>query len=323
MSKLTIVASIENFDPDKHYVVGFSGGKDSVATWLLLTRELQAKHVTCLFADTGHEFDELHEYLDLLEHDHGCPLVRIHATMQDMDGLRPEKIRERLSLGEDWENERLDMERLAILKRRFPSPTVRFCTTILKMAPSRRWMQAHCDPEDTVRVSGVRAQESAARAKRPTWGHDEYMGVPMWLPIHGWTHSDVFGMADKWGVPHNPLYRQGMGRVGCAPCIMARKEELAAMAARKPEAFDRLDRMEHAVADATGMPVRTFFSAGKIPRRFASAKCQNTGKPVPTAEDVRAWAMGEDPAFADMQPLFEEDWTEDAHACSSQYGLCE
>lgn len=45
-------------DSDTDYVLGFSGGKDSVATWLYLTRVLKLKKVVCLFADTGHEFED-------------------------------------------------------------------------------------------------------------------------------------------------------------------------------------------------------------------------------------------------------------------------
>lgn len=315
-------------DHTKHYVVGFSGGKDSVATWLHLTRELELPHVTCTFSDTGHEWQGLGDYLTLLERDHGCRLVRIQPTLRDFEGeLVPEKIGERLGLDPSapgfWD-EPLDMERLAILKRRFPSTMARFCTQHLKLHPQRRWLLANCDMGNTIRVSGVRAEESESRSKRPVWSFDKFMGCPLWLPIHAWTHDEVFATHRRHGVPPNPLYLSGSGRVGCFPCIMARKQELASLAERHPEAFENLTAMEHRAAAAVGKPVMTFFSQGKVPKRYASAKCPKTGKPVPTAEDVKQWALGELPVLSNQMPLeFEDDHTEDALSCTSQYGLCE
>jgi 3'-phosphoadenosine 5'-phosphosulfate sulfotransferase (PAPS reductase)/FAD synthetase len=316
----------KNPDPSLHYVCGFSGGKDSVATWLHLTRDLKLPNVTCLFADVGHEFPETHAYLDLLENDHGLPLVRLTPTMRDMKGeLKPEKICERLGLDpeSDWEDTPLGMEQLAILKRRFPSTTVRFCTTILKLSPSRRWMNENCDFEKTIRVSGVRAQESTARAAKDPCAFDDYIGCTLWMPIHAWTHEEVFDLHAKYGIPPNPLYKEGMGRVGCAPCIMARKSELAAIAERKPEAFEKLAAMEDRVAAAVGKEKMSFFATGKTPERFASHICPNSGKRFPDANDVRLWSLGEPPSYGTLSLVFEEDWKEDASSCQSQYGLCE
>lgn len=311
------------------FVVGFSGGKDSVASWLYLTRELKAKNVVCLFADVGHEFQETHDYLDLLEKEHGLPLVRSHATLADMqDGnawdLLPEKICERLGIAYDgpdgvWRHEKLDMERMAILKKRFPSPSARFCTTILKLRPSRRWMQANHQP-NTIRVCGVRAQESAKRAEKEPWSFDEWLGYQLWMPIFRLTHDEVFAMHKRHGVPVNPLYLMGMGRVGCAPCINARKAELQAIATRKPEAFAKLWEMEKRVAAAVGKQAMSFFSNNDAPK-YHSERCEKTGKSFPNADDVRRWSLAL--PRADQHPMFEEDDTEDAYTCQSQYGLCE
>ena len=145
----------------------------------------------------------------------------------------------------------------------------------------------------------------------------------MWLPIHKWTHEQVFECHRRHGVPPNPLYRAGMSRVGCWPCIMCRKSELATMARRFPEAFDRLEAMEQKAARATGKPAMSFFSNHKTPERFHSETCDRTCKSFPSATDVKLWALGDEPAKSGQAMLFEDDWTEDAYACTSQYGLCE
>lgn len=318
-------------NPSLHYVVGFSGGKDSVAAWLHLTRELQLPHVTCLYADTGHEFPELADYLTLLERDHGLPLVRITPTLRDMEGeLSEELMRERLGIPDvdGWRDTPLTMESLAILKRRFPSATVRFCTTLLKLSPSRRWTDVHFpDRSAVVRVSGVRAQESRSRAMLSPITHDDFMGCLYWLPIHTWTHEQVFECHRRHGVPPNPLYLQGMGRVGCAPCIMAKKCELRAIAERRPDTFDRLDAMERRVSAAVADHVDriTFFSTGKTSRAYASHSCSKTGKPLNDAYAVRDWALSApDESEIDLfeDQTFDDDRA-DATVCQSRYGLCE
>lgn len=334
-------------DKSQHYVIGFSGGKDSVATWLHLTRELQLPHVTCTFADTGHESPITYDYIDMLAREHDLPLVKIQPIVRDVEGeLRPEKIAERLpdadpldyfvrhhvdgnvifrsmpvrELEHLWAMP-LDMERLAILKRRFPSTMARFCTTHLKLYPQRRWLREHCDLSHVVRVSGVRAEESPARAKHPVYQFDEFMGCPLWLPIHHWSHGEVFACHKRHGVPPNPLYLQGMSRVGCFPCIMSRREELVQIALRFPDAMHDLKAMENRVAESTGHDALSFFSNNKTPERFHSHVCPQTGKSFPDALDVMRWALNE--PTNGQQLMFEDDHSEDGHTCSSQYGLCE
>ena len=313
---------------DKTYVIGFSGGKDSVATWLYLSKTLELPNVVCTFSDTGHEADETYEYIECLRRDFGCPVVTIKPTLEDVRGeLKPEKIADRLDIPHDdtlW-NHPLNMETLAIVKRRFPSTMVRFCTTHLKLRPQVRWLSEHYpDLTNVIRVAGVRADESPSRAKRPEWTErDDMFDCPLWLPIHKWTPTQVFAKHAEYGVPPNPLYKEGMGRVGCWPCIMANKRELSAIAKRKPECFDNLAAMEKRVAKTVGKENMSFFSNTKTPPQYRSCLCPQSGEKFPVAEDVKLWALGEDPANSGQGMLFEEDWTEDAHQCLSQYGLCE
>ena len=359
----------EHHEPDKAktYVLGFSGGKDSVASYLYM-KSLGLK-VICVFADTGHEAPDLYEYLDLLECEHGFEIVRVHCTLgqfADEKELTPWKICTRLNLFESpvvaaqmktlenivrargegfkdsaavaeklfdsfeptgWREVPLGMEQLVILKRRFPSKTRRFCTTVLKLVPQKVWLKrwletlSAVDVSRVVRVSGVRAEESAARAKHKTWEFDDFMGCWLWLPIHKWSHKEVFDIHDEFGVPPNPLYKKGCGRVGCFPCINSSKAELRAIA-RNTSGLIQLRGMEERVADAVGKPAMSFFSHDKTPDRFHSHFCEQSGKSFPDANDVAAWSTSDDPDPNQMH-LFKEDDDEDSDSCSSIYGLCE
>lgn len=317
-------------DETQNYIIGFSGGKDSVASWIYLEKELGFKNLTCLFADTGHEEKrDFPKYMQQLKDDFGCPLIRIAPTLLDMKGeLKPENIAERIGGDPDdpnfW-NQELDMEKLAILKRRFPSSMARFCTTILKLKPSKRWQEENYPDNDFIRVSGVRADESANRARQNDWEFDDFMSSWLWKPIFKWTAEQVFEIHRKHNIPWNPLYEQGSARVGCYPCINSRKSELFHIGKNRPDMFDDLAAMEMRVAKAVGKDAMSFFSNTKTPEKFHSETCENSGKSFPNALDVKAWAMRDEPTQSHQEMMFgfQEDDDEDSDSCSSQYGLCE
>ena len=315
-------------DPDALYVIGFSGGKDSVATWLHLTRELKLPNVICVFADTGHEAPELHLYLDYLEEECGCDLYRITGSMQQ--------------LNKSLKHEPITMTKLAAHKKRFPSPTARFCTTELKLKPVRSFLDdvygrpyryrpyfiadgklVRPSSLRIINVSGVRADESAKRAKMDAFIFDEFMQTDRWLPLLQWTALDTFGCHDRHEVRPNPLYQKGCSRVGCYPCIMSNKSELANLS-RYTDAMERLGAMEREATILSGRPPdhppMSFFGCKTAPRRYSSQTCPNTGKPYPLADDVKRWALSDDPN-PDQQTLGLDDDIS-APTCLSVYGLC-
>jgi 3'-phosphoadenosine 5'-phosphosulfate sulfotransferase (PAPS reductase)/FAD synthetase len=308
---------------DTPIYASFSGGKDSVATYLYLARDLGFSQVQCVFCDTGHESEITYRYLETLRRDHGFPIVEVQPLMRDLWVNPPD----RPDLDEP-----LTMERLCSHKHRFPAPKARFCTTHLKMAPYRRWLTENA-LEGAVLASGVRADESPKRAVMAPWILDEYMTRWRWLPIHDWTVDQVFECHKRHGVPPNPLYMRGCGRVGCYPCIMSKKPELRAIAERDPAAFDNLLAMEKRVAATLEKETMTFFSRKKTSAAYRSEVDQKTGFNIPTADDVRRWALEETPNFrkGDLflgDDQYDEDDDEDgedlaAQACSSPYGLCE
>lgn len=297
------------------HVISFSGGKDSVATWLHLTKELKLPNVRCVFADTGHESPLLAGYLDYLR-GIGCPLETVHSTHRQLRKNWPD------GTDEAWLDSPMTMESLSAHKKRFPSTMARFCTTELKVKPLAAYLQT--TPKDSILVCGVRAEESPKRAAMEPRGVDEMTGHERWFPIHDWTHQQVFDCHKRHGVEPNPLYKMGCGRVGCWPCIMATKCELRTLAQRFPEAYDRLGLMEQHVASAGKRGNATFFSPSKIPARYHSVTDALSGKSIATADDVRRWALCEEPAGSEQGLMFEDEG-EDAfgEACISVYGLCE
>lgn len=296
----------------KTYIVTVSGGKDSTATLLHLKYDLDLP-VEAVFSDTGHEAIVTYWYLIYLSHE-VHPITRIQGNMQQLrKDLDPE--------------EPLTMLSLCRHKQRFPGMMSRFCTTELKLKPLREHVRARQEEEpDTefVLVNGVRADESPKRAAMDERGFDEFMGVERWLPILHWTAAEVFACHDRHNVLANPLYTQGMGRVGCFPCIYARKNELKNIAVRYPDAFERLGKMEADVARHSKRGISSFFPADKCAQTYRSQVDPKTGTRFAAAEDVRRWATNE-LARGGLFDEFDLDKTDDlaGPSCLSQYGLCE
>lgn len=177
---------------------GLSGGKDSSATalWLIHESGVPRESIRFTFCDTGNENQLTYEHVALLSERFqawGCAAV---VT------LKPER----------------DFLALAKWKKRFPSRKARFCTQFLKVIPTREDVTALIRADHDVIVhSGVRAGESADRAKLVERGFDDMFGCVVNRPLLHKTLADVIAMHERYGVPLNPLYSKGFTRVGCFP----------------------------------------------------------------------------------------------------------
>lgn len=295
-------------------IVSMSGGKDSTATALLaIERDVDPM---LAFADTGHEHPSTYEYVDYLEQKLGIKIERCKAdftkdierkrevvqTKWRKDGISEDKIERALAVLHPTGNPFLD---LCIWKGRFPSTMARFCTEFLKIIPFNQQilfpvMEKYGEVESWV---GVRADESAARSKLPERSMDD-TGAEIVRPILHWTVEDVFAMHKKHGVDPNPLYKQGMSRVGCMPCINCRKDELRMIANQFPDEIARLAEWEQIVSDASKRDGATFFPMNDL------------GDDIHGYVDWANTTRGK--VQYDLISVYEEP-----SMCHSIYGLCE
>lgn len=226
---------------DDVFIVSVSGGKDSTATVLAL-REAGIPF-RAVFADTAWEVDETYEHLNLLESQLGISIERV-----GFPGGMVAKIRQRAN---------------------FPSRMAKWCTGELKrdmiLGVHRRVRDA--EDVDTVSVVGIRADESAARADALEFEYvDDHWGGYVWRPIVTWTVADVLAIHHRHGIPVNPLYKLGFGRVGCMPCIFETKSGIKLMAQHFPGRVDTIRELE---AEITVERARRF-AAGESKTKHAS-----------------------------------------------------
>lgn len=306
------------------HVASISGGKDSTAQWLLAKME-RGIDVLPVFADTGHEHPATYDYVDYLEQVLG-PIRRVRADFAadfarkrqyiadkwPRDGVPQARIDRALALLHPTGNPFLD---LCMLKGRFPSTRARFCSQMLKHEPIRDQVvqPLQADGFTVVSWQGVRAEESESRAGLDVVDEPED-GLIVYRPLITWTADQVFDLHRRHGVDWNPLYEQGMGRVGCMPCIHCRKDELREIASRWPEQIERVAEWEQLVGEVAKRGLASFFAHDKTPGNHQGRKDIK----MPGIRQVAAWshtvrgghqfALGDDPEPA---------------LCSSIYGLCE
>lgn len=275
----------------------FSGGKDSTAMRLFALE--QGIEVTTVFCDTGNEHPLTYEYVDYIESKLG-PIQRIRAdfteriankrdyveknwvrkltldipehvdddgnTVPFLKGLSEDEavdiVQTALSVLYPTGNPYLD---LCLWKGRFPSTKAQFCTIFLKVIPTFEdvYFPLMELGHHVISWQGVRAQESRRRALLPM-NETNPDGYEIYRPLLNWTVEEVFAMHHRHGIEPNPLYKLGMGRVGCMPCINCNKSELYEIQRRFPEEVERVAKWEKIVGMASKWQAATFFKHDKV-----------------------------------------------------------
>lgn len=320
------------------HCVSVSGGKDSAATAIYALETQPRESLRFVFADTGNEHESTPVYVDYMAKHLGIQIDTVRASFERELAAKAEYVRkiyptklpkegfteqetaeiiERcLSALKPTGNPFLD---LCIWKGRFPSRTKQFCTEFLKTKPLVEYQMNLIDSGQCEAVwswQGVRLDESQSRRTR-LQGTGACViafdvaggGLFNHRPILRWTAADVFEAAGLYGLDPNPLYLQGMTRVGCMPCINASKDEVLEISKRFPGHIDRIEYWERMVSMASKRMEASFFPD---PRRDAHLNRRGIRNVVEWSKTQRGGVL------MDFIRINEEP-----KACESAYGLCE
>jgi 3'-phosphoadenosine 5'-phosphosulfate sulfotransferase (PAPS reductase)/FAD synthetase len=297
------------------FIVAYSGGKDSLATLLLVLKHWDENPVVT-FCDTGWEHEKTYQH---------------NKYVQERLRIKFEVLRSK-----KWKN----FEYLSIKKKRVASTKARFCTEKLKVEPMIDFVLSQT--ESVLIFQGIRAQESISRSKmdsqcsyfkyyfeprkykcgckgnihkknlnecpnkKPVYDTYRKKDVFAWVkkysadvnrPIFNWNANQVFKFIKENGLQPNPLYYEGFSRVGCFPCIMCKHSEVKLIAKKYPERIQKIRDIEK----ATGT---TFFGKDYV-----------STKSIAFIDDV-VKHISPDP---NQENLFEDT----ASSCESVYQICE
>lgn len=316
------------------HVVSISGGKDSTATLQLALFKCGHEHVIPIFCDTGNEHETVYEYLDYLEK---ALDIKIHRLKAD---FTEQIARKRMFIARDMRHGRKNGRRirwsnkakrralsvlyptgnpfldLCLWKGRFPSRKAQFCTEELKRNMAVSFQLDLIDAgHQIISWQGVRRDESINRRNAKKF---ERVGHGLWIfrPIVDWSAADVFDYCREWAIAPNPLYKQGMSRVGCMPCINVNKAELAEISRRFPEHLERISEWEILVSKASKRGFSTFMHKGPVETSLGTEqKTYEAGN----IQQVVRWAKTS--RGGRQMDLLEE--LIPSEECKSSYGLCD
>ena len=301
-------------------IVQFSGGKDSTASLIYAVKEMGFKkeNIKAVFCDTKFEHETTYKYINEITDKLGVELITLSSKKYK------------------------DFFDLADKKKRFPSTKARFCTEELKTKPMIDYILDELK-EHIIIVQGIRSDESYSRSKldkhctyfkyytepyrikdnKPIFHSYRKKDVKIWKesfsddiirPFFTANANDVISYILSNGFKLNPLYYKGFSRVGCFPCIMARKQEVKLIAENYPEIIEKISEFET-------VKKHSFFTVGYIPDRFCSkSKINKKGQLVkfPNIKDVTKYVL-DDPNQLDFNN--ELDIKKDR--CMSIYNVCE
>jgi phosphoadenosine phosphosulfate reductase len=209
----------------KPVTISYSGGKDSLAT-LLLVRDA-ATGFDILFADTGLEFQETLDNVKQVAEELGLPL-KSHSSgdsfWQSIDNFGP------------------------------PTVEARWCCKVCKLGAITQLIEGNYE-DGCLTFIGQRKYESEIRANsehiwRNPWVGNQIGATPIqnWTALHVWLY--LFWKKAKY----NPLYEQGFDRIGCWLCPSASMADFSRLKEIHPELDEKLEKYLLGYASRNGLP---------------------------------------------------------------------
>lgn len=214
--------------------IGVSGGKDSQAAAIATIRYLDA---------LGHRGDRvlIHSDLGVVEWNDSIRVCRELA-----EHLRVELVVVRRKAGDmmdRWEarwassvRRYAELETVTVVLP-WSTPSMRFCTSELKTQLIGAALRRRYGRQMYVNVTGVRRQESAARAKGAVASLEAGGRALGWRPLSDWSTDEVFAEIASAGLVPHPGYAAGMSRISCRFCIMSNAADLE-VAVSLPESHE-------------------------------------------------------------------------------------
>ncbi len=263
----------------RKYLVSFSGGKDSCVVLELIIRS--NLDFCTLFIDTGIEMPEtLHYVKNILSK------LRRYFT----DSVREEIVSDyKVSVSDHGIIVKVPNNRfwLGVKKLGYPGMDWRWCCKTNKLAPTRIAINEFLN-EIKVSFGGIRRYESFQRSKEGKVSRNIWTGQINAYPIYEWRALETWLYVLWRRIPVNPLYGEGLMRIGCYPCPFSHMADFFIL---EKLHIDLINRIKNAIAGASSLKnieFEKFFRKGswrwlRPPKKI---KCRTTLK-RPATELIR------------------------------------
>ena len=168
------------------------GQEDQAITHAIANEKLEIEIFTL---DTGRQFQESYELIDLTTKKYGIALKTYFPDTQKTEELVAQKGFH--SFYQSVENRKE-------------------CCFIRKIEPLNRALQGA-----QIWITGLRAEQSDNRSSMPMLEWDEAKKILKFNPLIDWTFTDLESYLNTHKIPQNPLHKKGFVSIGCAPCTRA------------------------------------------------------------------------------------------------------
>jgi phosphoadenosine phosphosulfate reductase len=152
----------------------------------------QALPIDVVTLDTGRLFPETYEVWAKTEQRYGTAIRAIYPDTSALEALVSEQ--------------GIDGYRNSVAARQA-------CCGVRKVSPLNRALSGAA-----VWVTGLRADQSGARAHTPFVTHDAAYELLKAAPLADWSRAQVADYVAAENIPHNALHARGFLSIGCAPC---------------------------------------------------------------------------------------------------------
>lgn len=261
--------SKQNLDPDfsqyDRIIIGFSGGKDSLACLLsvLETSPVSIRKVELWHhlidgkSGGGHFMDwPITEcYCRAVAKHFGIP---IYFSWKD-GGFKREMLRDQTPTAKTYAETPNGLVSSGGngpdgTRMKFPQVSanlsVRWCSAYLKIdvAASALRTDPRFENSKTLFITGERAEESPARAKYATFevhradcrNGKKARHIDHWRPVHHLDEKAVWDIIQKYQINPHPAYHLGFGRTSCMKCIFGNDNQWATVHAMDPDGTESL-----------------------------------------------------------------------------------
>ena len=182
------------------FYVAFSGGKDSIVTLDIVQRALPHNVFKVLFGDTGMEFPDTYDVVDITEND--CKKCGIDFIRAKSD-YTPEYTWQRFGP---------------------PATVTRWCCSVHKTVPQVLALREKTGKTDFTGMAfiGIRASESLSRNEYDYVSLGEkHKGQYSCNPILEWNSAELYTYIYSTNLVLNEAYKKGNRRAGCLICPRA------------------------------------------------------------------------------------------------------
>jgi phosphoadenosine phosphosulfate reductase len=219
-SSILFVQEVADRNPHLARNVSYSGGKDSLATLLVVTKAIGK--VPMLFADTGLEFPETYENVAEASRRYCLEVIRTDGNTTF------------------WKT---------FAEQGPPAVNARWCCKVCKLTPVGDLIKETWG--ECLSFIGQRRYESATRARSDrVWRNKNVRAQLSAAPIHNWTALHVWLYLMREKAPHNVLYERHLDRIGCFMCPSSDMALIHMIEAEYPALWqgwlDRLDQYRQA-----------------------------------------------------------------------------